>query len=123
MENKRAAGFYFVRLRERWIVAEWVYVPAIASYWEMIGSIDIFKDNDFDEIDETPIVREGWISVKDELPDTNEDVLVATIGGVFCYTHNFFPKRGWIPYGMNTITEGVTHWMPLPGIPKKQTNE
>ena len=64
-----------------------------------------------------------WISVKERLPDTQEIVL-------FCHMVNkdvrsmrtgymspFAPGRFYTISGMGTDT--VTHWMPIPKLPKE----
>ena len=61
-----------------------------------------------------------WISVDDVLPTENEDGLTGTVLvcsdrdsiGLDCYDHN---AKSW-----NASTERITHWMPLPVLPKKE---
>ena len=60
--------------------------------------------------------KEGWISVKDRLPEVGCDVLFVCRSkeyGVGAYSDtykDFF--MGQFP------VKGVTHWMPLPQLPK-----
>lgn len=66
-----------------------------------------------------------WISVKDRLPETGGYVVCIAKRNPFS---RFMPmvarieKNGWV----NPITEQyiseVTHWMPLPQLPKGETN-
>jgi hypothetical protein len=61
----------------------------------------------------------GWISVKDELPEKGENVLISTRYGVglasICSSSGNLVN--WIePYGEYTFSS-VTHWMPLPEPP------
>ncbi len=59
-----------------------------------------------------------WISVKDELPEEDVDVLVANDLGaeIAAYTTN--PIKQW--YGMSGQTVFVKYWMPLPELPEKE---
>jgi hypothetical protein len=54
-----------------------------------------------------------WRSVKDELPPNDDDVLVVDENHD-CYI-NYFVDEDWIN-GDNQIT----HWMPLPELPKAE---
>jgi hypothetical protein len=72
-----------------------------------------------------------WIPVSERLPENNEDVLVTD--GEYCAVGYYRPDAqawdsdtfGWlenrilfedVEYGIGT----VTHWMPLPEIPKEE---
>lgn len=57
-----------------------------------------------------------WISVKDRLPEEGDDFLVCVKEkNGYCYIDIM---SFWIRVGEWSI-EGVTHWMPLPELPKK----
>ena len=66
----------------------------------------------------------GWISVNDNLPDSQRQVIIYTdFGGILtgCYDGDT-----WFSYGFNTGEEGsrdlvVTHWQELPDVPKEET--
>lgn len=67
-----------------------------------------------------------WISVKDRLPEDNENVLAHTRYGeirVFLSDEegDWFDERGRF-YSRNT-SGAVTHWMPLPEPPKEEEIE
>lgn len=68
-----------------------------------------------------------WISVKDRLPKSSLWVLVAyktskrqCLMMEIAYLQNYFGYQDWYTTEAkyNTV-EGVTHWMPLPELPKE----
>ena len=90
-------------------------------------------------IDEAPTVATGinvpnkWISVKDRMPSDEE--VERTKFGFLCYIEGFFimldgfdilpynkeAKAFWSLHN-NRAIDNVTHWMPLPEIPKEVNN-
>ena len=64
------------------------------------------------------VPRQQWISVKDGLPEMFTDVMVYTdrYGGRIEFAH--IGIQGWIHNGAILIPN-VTHWMPLPELPKE----
>ena len=70
-----------------------------------------------------------WISVKDELPDFGERVIVTD--GVFVGEAYLNSNGKWIRYCGSFYEDGdleellgikITHWMPMPIPPKKENN-
>jgi hypothetical protein len=78
-----------------------------------------------------------WISVEDRLPEfgkkvlvlidrtyhinpTDEDLIeVATLFGEECEAGRVWREYGWYNYDLHqSFIEDVTHWMPLPEVPK-----
>jgi hypothetical protein len=58
-----------------------------------------------------------WISVKDRLPDTKQEVIC--FDGVYVFSGVIYdPKYGfqWMEYGYTP--EDITYWMPLPKPPQ-----
>ena len=58
---KRATGFYWIRKGHKWQIAEW---DNDCQYWLLTGigadnegDTYEFSDSDFDEIDETQLIR------------------------------------------------------------------
>jgi hypothetical protein len=68
----------------------------------------------------------SWISVKDESPEINQRVLLATNEKRSIVTgHRLSPAGKNEPWfhtdlGLWCGTETVTHWMPLPDRPKEE---
>lgn len=64
---------------------------------------------------------QGWISVKDRLPDDYSDCIV--FDGEYVEPAVYYSSSGFYTpdcYEANKI-KGVTHWMPLPEPPRKDT--
>ena len=61
-----------------------------------------------------------WIPVEEKMPNPKQNVLA------------YSPKSGiaeadyadgfWMQYKWSSVMDGVTHWMPLPKLPKEGTN-
>ena len=64
------------------------------------------------------IRKSKWISVKDRLPDIDNEVLAFT-GGCCCVA--WIEDGNWIlnPDGWDSIKFPVTHWQPLPDPPEE----
>lgn len=81
-----------------------------------IVNVTIADDGEYIHLEEPP----RWISVKDRLPTSSEDVLVL-IGrdiDIGYYEPNY---DYWVAYVC--IENNVTHWMPLPELPEEVQNE
>ena len=91
--------------------------PACRYY----GFEDCFPDRFADHLIANGVTVQEWISVKDRLPEAGGYVVCIAKRNPFS---RFMPmvarieKNGWV----NPITEQyiseVTHWMPLPELPK-----
>lgn len=70
------------------------------------------------EADNTNAGGRGWISVKDQLPEHFEPVLICREKNGSPYVEQGYKDVGewWKVYG--TRTKQVTHWMPLPEPPE-----
>lgn len=80
---------------------------------------DAFDDalQDARTVDAAEVLRDQWISVKDKLPETEEEVLVLTVSK----TGNVNVDKGYLLNGrfVHRGSAVVTHWMPLPEPPDK----
>lgn len=65
---------------------------------------------------------DGWISVKDNLPNTVKDVIICTKwGGVCCGWYNS-ELQVWLDLDGTTI-RNVTHWRELPDPPRMEESK
>lgn len=63
-------------------------------------------------------VKDGWISVKDRLPDTSRYVIGCFGGYVFeCWYHTV--SKQWVRHSIPIVGD-VTHWRELPDPPRKE---
>lgn len=85
-----------------------------------------------DDLERVKKLAQDWISVKDRLPDEYDRVLIykAEIGlicfGLACYSAKRFrfdatclPCNAAMEAVSDKPINGVTHWQPLPELPKK----
>ena len=66
-----------------------------------------------------------WISVKDELPNIGDYVIVCASGEIkknITYKNAvvmaFVGQKGFIDVELDEVLDGVTHWMELPDVPE-----
>ena len=64
-----------------------------------------------------------WIPVSERLPRTGNEVLIVDFGRHrnVCYLEFVSPAIGlkWVGDGVEIGLQNVTHWMPLPALPKE----
>jgi hypothetical protein len=102
----------------------------------VIETIDYLRAERIKELEEKDEEEENkhdinWISVKDELPEQSQEVLVCNINGIDQDERDPFiavlncKKFFWINrYNYDDWKEEiVTHWMPLPEGPEKELEE
>lgn len=64
------------------------------------------------------ILNDGWISVKERLPEPEIDVLVWNVADLSVEV-GFFEDGFWeLDYSGRRSSPAVTHWQPLPNPPK-----
>jgi hypothetical protein len=93
-----------------------VRTNAICLWSFVVGDIDCINKNKLE------VRQMKWISVKDKLPVSLEDVLFTDGGGVYkgyrlVSSISEVDWDYWYSVTENRI-KGVTHWMPLPELPK-----
>ena len=65
------------------------------------------------------VERPQWISVEENLPDSDDDVLVTD--GVDCYVAYWRSDvRQWDSLTCGWVDAVITHWMVLPELPKEK---
>ena len=79
------------------------------------------KKDVLEDIDTAPSI-EPWVSVKDRSPEKDGRYLVAMADG---YVGAYLWVDGlWWSGALNVCDDGsVTHWMPLPELPKEDDDE
>ena len=61
-----------------------------------------------------------WISVEERLPEDYEDVVIIMRNGASSwYRVAYREYGGWSFGGGRRVTDEVTHWMPIPPMPKE----
>lgn len=86
------------------------------DYWLMLGEYKYSNATDYlnQRISSIKPISD-WISVKDRLPEPNTWVLVYSKQGVYVNLRlDYIHKGRWV----NSFL--VTHWMPIPELPKEE---
>lgn len=64
---------------------------------------------------------DGWISVKDRLPDTSRYVIMCSnLGDVYEGWYHTVDKH-WIRHG--NVVENITHWREIPKLPRMEDSK
>lgn len=100
-------------------------VELLDSHCDYAGHVDCKDDCTkclADHLLANGMTVQGWISVEERLPENDGSYLVYTARGSVCVVHFYTQKiihetyvrpEGWSGKGK------VTHWMPLPQLPKE----
>ena len=81
------------------------------------GFEDCFPERFADYLITNGVTVQEWISVDDRLPEPFKSVLVFRDGKI---SIDYNEGNGWFAYDFNG--KRVTHWMPMPPLPKGETN-
>lgn len=66
----------------------------------------------------------NWINVKDQMPDGYLPVLAVNNKGVIRIAeYAFYEKEWWKVPTSKLAKHPITHWMPLPELPKEEKEE
>lgn len=66
-----------------------------------------------------------WVSVEDELPENNTQVLMWSARWKIAEAGSYYNKHFWVysEIGDGYIADNITHWMPLPAPPDHRPPE
>ena len=64
-----------------------------------------------------------WISVDEKLPSPWKDVLVFDIACDDCFVGYRDDEKNWVIPGFPNDEVSISHWMPLPELPRRSINE
>lgn len=121
-------------------MAEYIEREAALRTAHIMRPEDKCLETELMKIPAADVAPEGWISVKDKLPEPEQDVLVIAHGwsGRLLYIGSYQRMKAetswltgvtskasdWSLWGWSYLREPeVTHWMPLPEPPKDTETE
>ena len=66
-----------------------------------------------------------WVSVEDELPEKNTQVLMWSARWKIAEAGSYYNQHFWVysEIGDGYIADNITHWMPLPAPPDRRPPE
>ncbi len=134
-DKTRKPGWYWVKKiansaayqdLDPWDIALW---DDMRGYWLKSGSMGVWPESYFDEIDERQITRtastgetqEQWISVKKRLPKFEGDVLSINVSGFQHVAYFHFKSKKFTRKDGRKVDGHleIAYWMPLPEPPSK----
>ena len=106
------------KLVELLLQEDGVCEPNDCKYCGVKGSCGYYRTAD--RLIANGVTVQEWISVDDELPEDDSDVLAyLRIGEESRICPANYAKGMWFDWIFNTpVTESITHWMPMPQPPK-----
>jgi len=125
--TKQETGYYDMWLVNEWKLAREAFLAGYKAAQDQLADADkVMPDSCEHILDMGKMVDvNGWISVKDRLPEYNVDVLFLQKDDCLCFVGWRAKEDQWVcsqENGMhdNFITRGFSHWMPLPEPPKEE---
>ena len=126
------------KIKDRYSIRRTQVDATVKELEFLVQLLDMMEDDDFGKDNNVPC--SGWISVKDRLPEIDEDVLILyeskvlrKIGYAITFLKDsFYFGSTLIPYQTPQWNEpwqyfrennSITHWMPLPEPPKEGDSE
>ena len=67
--------------------------------------------------------RPKWISVKEKLPENDDNYLVFTSDKNEAEIATYYGDGEWLTHDLTNLTRLVTHWAPLPSMPDPQKED
>lgn len=86
-------------------------------YGDMIGCVQTMHRDTLAMIQQLEAQVPKWICVEERLPGSDDDVLIMTPAGISIGYCNIYVGY-WGDY-INDEGDHITHWMPLPELPKE----
>ena len=77
-------------------------------YWYEVG-----YEKGFEE------AKPRWLNVKENLPQDDGNYLVFTSDNNLVEIATYYGDGEWLTFDLANLTPFVTHWMPLPKLPKE----
>lgn len=74
-----------------------------------------------DTIEALKAAHPKWISVKEKLPENDDNYLVFTSDKNEAEIATYYGDGEWLTLDLTNLTPLVTHWMPIPQMPKEDT--
>ena len=76
-----------------------------------------------DTIEALEAAQPKWISVKEKLPENDDNYLVFTSDKNVAEIATYYGDGEWLTHDLTNLTPLVTHWMPLPVPPRSDDHD
>ena len=76
-----------------------------------------------DTIEALEAAQPKWISVKEKLPENDDNYLVFTSYRNEEEIATYYGDGEWLTHDLTNLTPLVTHWMPIPSMPEPPKEE